>query len=66
MQEELKIQEELKKVLDNSAQAVTTEELSDEQLESVAGGEEYCYNYSRRTYTYCTYNSTVYNANDLE
>ena len=38
MQDELKMQAELKKIIANSSSDNTMEELSDEELEAVAGG----------------------------
>ncbi len=39
MQDELKMQAELKKIIANSGADNTIEELSDEELEAVAGGQ---------------------------
>ncbi len=39
MQDQLKMQDELKKIIANSTVPATSIELSDEELEAVAGGE---------------------------
>jgi hypothetical protein len=60
MSQQHKMQEELNKVIANT-EAIATEELSDEQLDAVAGGVSGCYK-SKISVKLCIFNSRVYSA----
>jgi hypothetical protein len=60
MSQQHKMQEELNKVIANT-EAIATEELSDEQLDAVAGGVSVCYRSVIRAKV-CIFNSRVYSA----
>ena len=61
MSQQHKMQEELNKVIANTDEIVATEELSDEQLDAVAGGVTACYRSVIRVKV-CIFNSRVYSA----
>ncbi len=61
MSQEHKMQEELNKVIANTNEIVATEELSDEQLDAVAGGVSGCYK-SVISAKVCIFSSRVYSA----
>jgi hypothetical protein len=62
MSQEIKMQEELKKAIANTDETVASEELSDEQLDAVAGGLLVCKFVSRVPNRLCIFNSRVYSA----
>ena len=65
MQDELKMQAELKKIIANSDAAHTIEELSDEALEAVAGGTFQCLKKTTENKFSCSQNSRSFNGNGL-
>jgi|GEM_PF-1786821 hypothetical protein len=71
MTTELKMQEELKKVIAKEIDAIS-EELSDEELETVAGGKLKCCYFKTRPWRRpgirpcCILRSRRFNANELE
>ena len=62
MSQEIKMQEELKKAIANTDETVVGEELSDEQLDAVAGGLRCCFVGSKLSPRICIFNSRVYSA----
>ncbi len=62
MSQEHKMQEELKKAIANTDETVAGEELSDEQLDAVAGGIRLCKFASRVPIRVCIFASRVYSA----